>query len=312
MGRGIAAAAVMGQLRATVRACALVEESPAAVLGLVDAAMSSLDQTSLTTCLYGVFDPATRLLRLASSGHLPPLVVHVDGGGEYVELDPGPPLGVGTSRPHEVEVEVPDGAVLLLFTDGLVEGRNQPVEDGMHVLRGAVSERRTDPCDVEGLCDELLRAMGRDGRPDDDSALLAVVDRPTPGASAATPASTCTWPVTCPRWPRARRLVCDAARRSRGRRRRRRAARHRGGDQRAAARRAGRGPVAAPGSRAAACGSRSSTAGPRRCRRCRRPTDDAEGGRGLLLVSALARDWGTDRLSAGKCVWFELGPAPAA
>jgi hypothetical protein len=42
------------------------------------------------------------------------------------------------------------------------------------------------------------------------------------------------------------------------------------------------------------------------------PSDDAEGGRGLLLVSALARDWGTDRLSAGKCVWFELGPAPAA
>jgi hypothetical protein len=75
--------------------------------------------------------------------------------------------------------------VLLLFTDGLVEGRNQPVEDGMHVLRGAVSDvRGTDASDVEALCDELLRAMGRDGRPDDDSALLAVWTGPTAGAGA--------------------------------------------------------------------------------------------------------------------------------
>lgn len=309
MGRGIAAAAVMGQLRATVRACALVEDSPAAVLGLVDAAMSSLGQTSLTTCLYGVFDPATRSLQLASSGHLPPLLVHADGGGEYVELDPGPPLGVGSSRPREVEVEVPDGAVLLLFTDGLVEGRNQPVEDGMHVLRGAVSDRRAEVADVEELCDELLRAMGRDGRPDDDSALLAVW---TGTAGASLDAGVHLHLAGhLSEVSRARRLVVDAAGAA-------------GVDVDDAAllvtevatnalRHGGPGvdmwlrQVEGGGLRVEIVDGRAEA-----LPQVQAPADDAEGGRGLLLVSALARDWGTDRLSAGKCVWFELGPAPAA
>ena len=309
MGRGIAAAAVMGQLRATVRACALVEDSPAAVLGLDDAAMSSLDQTGLTTCLYAVFDPATRSLRLASSGHLPPLLVHADGGGEYVELDPGPPLGVGSSRPREVEVEVPDGAVLLLFTDGLVEGRNQPVEDGMHVLRGAVSDRRAETADVEGLCDELLRAMGRDGRPDDDSALLAVW---TDSVGASLDAGVHLHLAGhLSEVSRARRLVVDATGAA-------------GVDVDDAAllvtevasnalRHGGPGvdlwlrDAEGGGLRVEIVDGRAEA-----LPRVLAPTDDAEGGRGLLLVSALARDWGTDRLSAGKCVWFELGPAPAA
>ena len=309
MGRGIAAAAVMGQLRATVRACALAEDSPAAVLGLVDAAMSSLDQTSLTTCLYGIFDPATRRLRLASSGHLPPLLAHADGGGEYIELDPGPPLGVGTSQPQEVEVEVPDDAVLLLFTDGLVEGRNQPVEDGMHVLRGAVSERRAEVADVEGLCDLLLRAMGRDGRPDDDSALLAVWT----GAAGASADAGLHLHLAghLSEVSRARRLVVDAA--------------VAGGvdvDDAAllvtevatnALRHGGPGVdlwlrhLEGGGLRVEIVDGRAEA-----LPQVQAPNHDAEGGRGLLLVSALARDWGTDRLSAGKCVWFELGPAPAA
>ena len=308
MGRGIAAAAVMGQLRATVRACALAEDSPAAVLGLVDAAMSSLEQTSLTTCLYAVFDPATRRLRLASSGHLPPLLVHADGGGEYVELDPGPPLGVGSARPTEVEVDVPEGAVLLLFTDGLVEGRNQPVEDGMHVLRGAVSDvRGTDASDVEALCDELLRAMGRDGRPDDDSALLAVWT-----GSAAVPGAADTdvhlhLAGHLSEVARARRLTVQVAERQ-------------GVDLDDAAllvtevatnalRHGGPGvdlwlrPVQDGGLRVEIVDGRAES-----LPRLRTPEDDDEGGRGLLMVSVLARAWGSERLSAGKCVWFELAP----
>jgi serine phosphatase RsbU (regulator of sigma subunit)/anti-sigma regulatory factor (Ser/Thr protein kinase) len=309
MGRGIAAAAVMGQLRATVRACALAEDSPAAVLGLVDAAMSSLEQTSLTTCLYAVFDPGTRRLRLASSGHLPPLLVHADGGGEYVELDPGPPLGVGSARPVEVEVDVPEGAVLLLFTDGLVEGRNQPVEDGMHVLRGAVSDvRGTDASDVEALCDELLRAMGRDGRPDDDSALLAVWTGPTAGAGAGDTDVHLHLAGHLSEVARARRLTVQVAEGL-------------GVDLDDAAllvtevatnalRHGGPGvdlwlrSVEDGGLRVEIVDGRAES-----LPRLRTPDDDDEGGRGLLLVSALARSWGSERLSAGKCVWFELAPA---
>ncbi len=317
MGRGIAAAAVMGQLRAAVRACALVEDRPGAVLSLVDAAMSSLGQTSLTTCLYGVLDPSTRKLVLASAGHLPPLVVHRDGGGEYVELDPGPPLGVTWSTPRETEVVLPDGAVLLLFTDGLVEGRSQPVESGMLALRNAVSVvPLLAPHDVEGLCDVLLRALGRDGRPDDDSALLAVWTGSATGQAVPVPAGSgqvggaehLHLAGHLSEVARARRLAVAAAERV-------------GVDVEDAAllvtelasnalRHGGPGvdlwvrPLAGGGLRVEVVDGHA-TALPV----VRTPELDAEGGRGLLIVQALARDWGTDRLSAGKCVWFELGPA---
>lgn len=307
MGRGSAAAAVMGQLRAAVRACALVEDSPAAVLSLVDAAMSSLGQTSLTTCLYGVYDPATRRLVLASAGHLPPLVVHRDGGGEYVELDPGPPLGVSWHRPAEVEVDVPDGAVLLLFTDGLVEGREQSVEQGLLALRNAVADvRDLQPRDVEGLCDLALHALGRDGRPDDDSALMAVWtgsgDDPEQDSAHLHLAGHLSEVA------RARRLTVRLAERA-------------GVDTDDAAllvtelasnalRHGGPGvdlwlrPADDGGLRVELVDGHA-TALPV----VQHPGVEAEGGRGLLIVSSLARSWGTDRLSAGKCVWFELGPA---
>ncbi|MCW2616082.1 MAG: hypothetical protein JWN08_3076 [Frankiales bacterium] len=309
MGRGMAAAAVMGQLRAAVRACALVEDSPAAVLSLVDAAMSSLGQTSLTTCLYGVFDPASRRLVLASAGHLPPLLVHRDGGGEYVEIDPGPPLGVAWHRPTEVEVDVPDGAVLVLFTDGLVEGREQPVETGLLALRNAVAASDLPPCDVEGLCDLLLRAVGRDGRPDDDSALMAVWTGSSERAGDGDAHLHLAGHLS--EVARARHLTVRVAQRL-------------GVDADDAAllvtelasnalRHGGPGvdlwvrPAEGGGLRVEMVDGHASS-----LPRVQDPDADAEGGRGLLIVSALARSWGTDRLAAGKCVWFELGPVDAA
>jgi PAS domain S-box-containing protein len=307
MGRGIAAAAVMGQLRAAVRACALVEDSPSAVLGLVDAAMSSLGQTSLTTCLYGVLDPATATLQLASAGHLPPLVVHRDGGGQYVELEPGPPLGVGAAPPPETVVHLPEGALLLLFTDGLVEGRHQPVEDGLLALRNAVAGLgELEPSGVEQLCDTLLRVMGRDGRPDDDSAMLAVL---TGGQEPAGAGAHLHLAGHLSEVARARRLAVQWAERT-------------GCDPDDAAllvtevatnalRHGGPGvdlwvrSPAAGGLRVELIDGRSDA-----LPRARQPTLDAEGGRGLLIVGALARAWGSERLSAGKCVWFELDALP--
>ena len=307
MGRGIAAAAVMGQLRAAVRACALVEDSPSAVLGLVDAAMSSLGQTSLTTCLYGVLDPTTRTLKLASAGHLPPLVVHPGGGGQYVELDPGPPLGVASTPPPEIEVVLPEGSLLLLYTDGLVEGRAQPVEDGMLALRNAVADvDDLQPAQLEPLCDMLLRAMGRDGRPDDDSALLAVL---TDGTSTGV-GEHLHLAGHLAEVGRARRLATDWAGRT-------------GCDPDELAllvtevatnalRHGGPGvdlwlrPLPGGGLRVELIDGRSDA-----LPRMRRPDADAEGGRGLMIVAALARAWGSERLSAGKCVWFELDPVPS-
>jgi serine phosphatase RsbU (regulator of sigma subunit)/anti-sigma regulatory factor (Ser/Thr protein kinase) len=306
MGRGIGAAAVMGQLRAAVRACALVEDSPSAVLTLVDAAMSSLGQTSLTTCLYGVLDPGAGTLVLASAGHLPPLVVHRDGGGQYVELEPGPPLGVGSAPPPETVLQVPEGALLLLFTDGLVEGRAQPVEAGLLALRNAVAELGDlEPAGLEAVCDTLLRLMGRDGRPDDDAALLAVL---TTGREAEEAGAHLHLAGHLSEVARARRLAIEWAERTGC-----------DGDEAAllvtevatnALRHGGPGvdlwvrPGAEGGLRVELIDGRADAVP-----RARRPDDDEEGGRGLLIVGALARAWGTERLSAGKCVWFELAPA---
>jgi anti-sigma regulatory factor (Ser/Thr protein kinase) len=305
MGRGVAAAAVMGQLRAAVRAYAVVEQRPAVLLQLVDAAASSLEQTAITTCLYGVYDPATRSLRLASAGHLPLLVLHRDGGGEFVEVDPGPPLGVAGPRPVEVEVQVPDGAVLVLFTDGLVEGRQQPVEEGLLALRNAVGE---DPGgDVEALCDTLLRAMGRDTRCDDDSALLVVS---TGEASSVGHEDDLHVHLAghLSEVQRARHLTSERAR----------LARVDADDAELvvselitnALRHGGPGvdlwvrPLAAGGLRLEVVDGRGGSTP-----QVQRPDDDAESGRGLVIVETLARRWGTERLAAGKQVWCELGPA---
>lgn len=307
MGRGVAAAAVMGQLRAAVRAYAMVEQRPSVLLQLVDAAASSLQQTSITTCLYGVFDPQRRTLRLASAGHLPLLMLHRDGGGEFIEVEPGPPLGVAGQAPPEVEVDVPDGAVLLLYTDGLVEGRAQPVETGLLALRNAVAE--SPSLDVEALCDELLRALGRDTQPDDDSALLVVATGSRPQDASPDDDVHLHLAGHLAEVARARRLAGEWAQVN-------------GVDAddtelvvtelvTNALRHGGPGvdlwlrQLDGGGIRLEVVDGRSETAPA-----LQRPDDDAEGGRGLVIVQALADRWGTERLAAGKSVWCEIG-APA-
>jgi PAS domain S-box-containing protein len=300
MGRGVAAAAVMGQLRAAVRAYAMVEPRPGVLLQLLDAAASSLEQGAITTCLYGVLDVERRRLVLASAGHLPVLVVHPDGGGEFVEVDPGPPLGVSGGAPAEVEVDLPEGAVLLLYTDGLVEDRRQSAEDGLVALRSAVA---ASPHDVEQLCDDVLRALGRDGPPDDDIALLAVAT----GSGAAGEELHVHLAGHLAEVARARRAAAEWV------------AVHApdvAGDEvellvtelvTNGLRHGGPGvdlwlrPAGSSGVRLEVVDGRAGTVPV-----VKNPDADAEGGRGLLLVQALASRWGTERLAAGKRVWCEL------
>ncbi|MBL7492174.1 SpoIIE family protein phosphatase [Frankia sp. AgB1.9] len=172
MGRGIQAAATMGQLRAFARANAAAGLPAETVLVQLDAAVSRLEQEQITTVAMAVLDPVARELRVASAGHLPPLVVPPHGGEpSFVTVEPGPPLGAGAAGTSYSETVVPfaAGSILLLYTDGLVEDRDRSVDDGMALLRGAAAGA-TGP---EDLCERALAALAR-GSHDDDTALLAV------------------------------------------------------------------------------------------------------------------------------------------
>lgn len=172
MGRGVRAAALMGQLRAAVRAFALEGHGPAELLRLLDRFVQTLDDLHFTTCVVGRLEPRTGRLCVASAGHPPPLVVDSDGRPSFMELDPNLPLGVGDAEFVEQEVLLPAGAAVLLYTDGLVEEPGTDVDAGLAALRAAAA----GPVDsAEALCDRVLRTLGRDGGHADDTALLILV-----------------------------------------------------------------------------------------------------------------------------------------
>lgn len=177
------AAATMGQLRGLLRGIAYSGSAgPAGVLGQLDAAIEGLRLGALATVLVGRLerpegaDGAT-LLRWASAGHLPPLLRGPDGRVQVLDgARPGLLLGVDASRPRtEQQVLLEPGSTLLLYTDGLVERRDQVFDDGVELLAGALTELGERP--VGELCDALLGRLLPDGA-EDDVALVAVCVRP--------------------------------------------------------------------------------------------------------------------------------------
>jgi anti-anti-sigma factor len=176
VGRGIGAAAVMGQLRVALRAYALEFNSPARVLACLGRLARSLDESQMATVLYGVVDPEQARIELASAGHPPPLMVRVDGEVSFLDVDSGPPLGVLFEPPPIQVVErLEPGCLLLFYTDGLIERRGASIEDGM----ATVARASTGTTDVETLCERVSQAMNAEDAPD-DVALLALSLNPTP------------------------------------------------------------------------------------------------------------------------------------
>ncbi|MGN6523553.1 MAG: SpoIIE family protein phosphatase, partial [Actinomycetes bacterium] len=166
MGRGVRAAAVMGQLRAAVRAYARLDLPPADVLEFLDGVVRDLGEDQIVTCVYAVYDPADRSLSYANAGHLPPLVVSSDGIDTLGVS--GPPLGSGPLTLVEERVVLPGEATLVLYTDGLVERRDRDIDRGVEMLAASLLHQ-TLP--VPDLPDYLVRELLPDG-PDDDVAVL--------------------------------------------------------------------------------------------------------------------------------------------
>ncbi len=169
-GRGIRAASLMGQLRAAVRAYTRLDLPPAEVLEQLDAIVYELSDNQLVTCIYGVHDPATGELRYANAGHLPPLIVTPGETACRLPEATGPPLGVGASQFGEHRVTLPTGAVLVMYTDGLVERRDRDLDAGIDALAAHV-RAGSDP--VHTLPGALVDALAPGGSEDDIAILVA-------------------------------------------------------------------------------------------------------------------------------------------
>jgi CheY-like chemotaxis protein len=168
-GHSLHAATVMAEVRHAVRAYAVEGHSPSAVLDLVNRFMRAvLPLESATLCLL-TLDPATGVVRLASAGHLPPLL-RTDQDVTFVEAH-GPLLGINAPRPAEAEFTLPPGGTLVLYTDGLVERRDTDIDVGLGLLAKAAAE--VDP-DLDAFTRRLVRQLAGAGQQADDIAVVAL------------------------------------------------------------------------------------------------------------------------------------------
>jgi anti-sigma regulatory factor (Ser/Thr protein kinase) len=169
MGRGLRAAAAMGQLRTAVRMLAVLDPMPEDVLRHLDDLAQGTDGVQLATCVYAVFDPVDRSLVFATAGHPPPVLHGPDGVARPLPQPSGAPLGVGGVPFESTTLRVEDGSRLAMYTDGLIESRDVDLDEGLRQLAKALAD---GPAELESLCDRVLADLGRDEEHDDDIALL--------------------------------------------------------------------------------------------------------------------------------------------
>ncbi|WP_327432579.1 SpoIIE family protein phosphatase [Streptomyces sp. NBC_01236] len=308
VGHGIHASVTMGRLRTAVWTLADVDLPPDELLTHLDDLVGHLgaDESGVgseigATCLYAVYDPVSRHCTIASAGHPPPAVLFPDGTVEVVEVSAGPMLGVGGLPFESTELDVPEGAVLALYTDGLVEARDLDVDAGTAALCAALAAPARN---LEDACDNVLRALLPE-RPADDVALLlartrgldtgqvAVWDLPADPAVVATARQYATEQLTAWGLDEAAfvtelvvsELVTNAIR-------------------------YGGAPIQLRliRDRTLICEVSDASSTSPHLRRAR--TYD-EGGRGLLLVAQLTDRWGTRPTGTGKTIWAEQAlPVP--
>ncbi|MBT2381762.1 SpoIIE family protein phosphatase [Streptomyces sp. ISL-111] len=181
MGRGVRAAAVMGQLRTAVRAYARLDLPPHEVIQLLDGLASEIDASQIATCVYAVHDPNEGQLVYASAGHLPILVCDEDGTVHRAAEPTGPPLGTGGWVHTSGTIALPPGSTAVLYTDGLVERRSEDIDEGVASLARALSGAKGSP---QVVCDRLIRSLGVTAEHDDDVAVLVVQHPARTGTSA--------------------------------------------------------------------------------------------------------------------------------
>jgi PAS domain S-box-containing protein len=178
VGHGLRAAATMGQLRNAFRAYGLVESSPSEVVARINRLVMSGVEDVMATVLYLVLDRETGELSFSAAGHPPPLVLAPDGPRF---LEGGRSVPIGASDPavfREASAVLPPGSSLLLYTDGLVERRDEALDQRLDKLAAVAGSAEGG---LDALCERVIEEVLGQGEPGDDVALLAV--RPLPAAS---------------------------------------------------------------------------------------------------------------------------------
>ena len=202
VGRGLHAAVVMGRLRSALRAFALEEDDPAEVLERLDRHVEHFEDGVMATVLYGMFEPSLDELALSSAGHLPPFLASAARPAAPVNIPVDLPVGVSVGPPRRTTtITLEAGALLFLYTDGLVERRDRPLDTGLDMLGEALAVEGP-----EAAC--AAAAHGLIGTHDvpDDVAMLAIhrfesgKHRPLELVLPATPRSLGEVRVTLRRW----------------------------------------------------------------------------------------------------------------
>jgi len=178
MGKGLTAAAGMGRVRNALRALALTDPRPAAVLGGLDRLFSATEEDEqVTTVAYLVIDPETGEGVLGNAGHLPALVLEAGSPPRFDEVEPGTPLGLASPR-RQRAFSMRPGSTAVFYSDGLVENRNRGLDAGLEEL-AAVAARAED--ELLGRPERLLRYLVDHmlaGHEQDDDVTVLVMHRP--------------------------------------------------------------------------------------------------------------------------------------
>ncbi len=310
VGHGVHASATMGRLSTAVRTLADIDLAPDELLTRLDDIVIRLDLEEGptasdpnahaageigATCVYAIYDPVAGRATLARAGHPAPAVVTPDGTVDFPEVPAGPPLGLGGLPFESTELQLPAGSLLALYTDGLIEAAGRDIDQGLTLLRRALTHPARS---LEDTCDSVLDALLPE-RPTDDVALLLARTKTLDADHVAT------WSL-----PAEPAVVADA----------RKQASHQltiwGLDDAAYitelvvselvtnAIRYGGGPIQLRliQDNTLICEvSDASNAAPH----LRRARVFDEGGRGLLLVAQLTQRWGTRQTATGKTIWAE-------
>lgn len=304
MGRGLTAAAVMGQVRAAVRAFAALDLPAADVLTHLNDLVQNLGSGpdgALVSCVYVIFEPAVASITVANAGHVPPVLVdprpREQAHARLLEEPEGIILGVGGATFTEARYPFPAGSTLALYTDGLVESAEIDIDQGTQRLRAALTG--TGTASLPATADRLFNLIDRGGGYDDDVALLL--------ARASTTAETVT--RTLAPDPRAAKTARDhtvATLRDWGLDDSVDLAELLVSELVTNAIRYANSPSHLTLRRGRSALYVEIADGDSRVPRLLHPTADDEGGRGLQLVAELATHWGARPTRTGKTVWFQL------